>query len=81
VQGVGYRWFVQRTAAELGVAGWVRNRRDGSVEVYAEGTRAALDLLLEKLTTGSDGAAVAAVDVRWEPPSEAGEGFRIEPTL
>ena len=36
VQGVGYRWFVQREAARLGLQGWVANQLDGSVEVVAE---------------------------------------------
>ena len=39
VQGVGFRYFVQRTASRLEVYGWVRNRWDGSVEVLAEGPR------------------------------------------
>ena len=39
VQGVGFRWFVEREAAQIGVAGWVRNRENGDVEVMATGTR------------------------------------------
>ena len=39
VQGVGFRWFVEREAHLLGIAGWVRNNHDGSVEVLAVGTR------------------------------------------
>ena len=39
VQGVGFRWFVEREAHMLGIAGWVRNNADGSVEVLAMGTR------------------------------------------
>ncbi len=39
VQGVGFRWFVEREAHILGIAGWVRNNHDGSVEVLAQGTR------------------------------------------
>ena len=39
VQGVGFRWFVEREAHMLGIAGWVRNNHDGSVEVLAIGTR------------------------------------------
>ena len=39
VQGVGFRWFVEREAHILGIAGWVRNNSDSSVEVLAMGTR------------------------------------------
>ena len=45
VQGVGFRWFVREAARRLDVAGWVRNRPDGSVEVEAEGTEAAIQSL------------------------------------
>ena len=41
VQGVGFRWFVEREAHMLGIAGWVRNNSDGSVEVMAQGTSCA----------------------------------------
>jgi acylphosphatase len=52
VQGVGFRYFVQRRADGMGLAGWVRNRPDGSVEVLVEGTRPALDRMLELLSRG-----------------------------
>jgi len=58
VQGVGYRWFVMRQANALGVAGWVRNRRDGTVEVWAEGREAALNELERALRKGPPGALV-----------------------
>jgi acylphosphatase len=62
VQGVGYRWFVREAARDLRIAGWVRNRPDGSVEVAAEGTPEALAELRAALADGPPGAAVAAVD-------------------
>jgi acylphosphatase len=65
VQGVGFRYFVQRRAEEMGLAGWVRNRPDGSVEVVAEGNRAALGRLLELLTKGPGLADVDGVDAEW----------------
>jgi acylphosphatase len=76
VQGVGFRYYVQRRAEEMGLAGWVRNRPDGSVEVVAEGSRPALGRLLELLSKGPGLADVDRVDVEW---GEAGglKGFAV----
>jgi acylphosphatase len=63
VQGVGFRWFVQRTAERLGLTGWVANRSDGSVELDAEGPEAALDALIAAVREGPSNATVARVDV------------------
>jgi len=62
VQGVGFRWFVYRTAARLGLAGWVRNLPDGRVEVVARGSADALDELLADLKTGPRSASVERVE-------------------
>jgi acylphosphatase len=67
VQGVGFRYFVLHRAREAGLAGWVRNRSDGSVECVAEGPRPALEWLLEELRRGPWPAQVTAVDVDWQP--------------
>jgi len=61
VQGVGFRWFVQRHATLLALTGGVRNLRDGSVEVVAEGPPEALAALLRDLQAGPSGARVSAV--------------------
>ena len=61
VQGVGFRWFVRERARRLGLSGWVRNLRDGSVEVAAAGDAGQLELLLGELRRGPEGAAVADV--------------------
>lgn len=63
VQGVGFRAFVQRHAVALGVDGWVRNRRDGSVEIAAIGAPAALDRLIAEARTGPRLAKVADIAV------------------
>jgi acylphosphatase len=62
VQGVGFRWFVRETARRLDLAGWVKNRADGGVEVAAEGTASALDKFGTLLREGPPGAAVNGVD-------------------
>ena len=69
VQMVGYRAFVQRHADQLGVRGEVRNRSDGSVECLAEGSRAAVDRLVELMREGPFHARVEALDVTPEQAS------------
>jgi len=61
VQGVGFRWFVRERARRLGLAGWVRNLPDGSVEVLASGDDGQLALLRTELLRGPDGAVVSEV--------------------
>jgi acylphosphatase len=78
VQGVGFRWFVEREAHILGVAGWVRNNADGGVEVLAQGTPDQLAGLRSRLREGPRAARVDAVEES-EAPSAAGlSSFRIE---
>jgi acylphosphatase len=61
VQGVGFRWFVQREAAEIGLRGWVRNTEDGHVEIVAAGSAEDLAELKTALHKGSRGSRVDAV--------------------
>jgi acylphosphatase len=61
VQGVGFRWFVQREAAELGLNGWVKNTDQGDVELVAAGDEASLEELKVALRKGSRGSRVDAV--------------------
>lgn len=62
MQGVGFRWFVMREATRLDLAGYVRNLPDGSVEVVAEGSAAALATLESALRHGPPAARVQSVD-------------------
>lgn len=71
VQGVGFRFFVLKSAEELGLAGWVRNRWDGRVEVTAEGPHEVLNQLLLKLRRGPLSAEVE--DVQYEFSDSKGE--------
>jgi acylphosphatase len=70
VQGVGFRWHVREAARAAGLAGWVRNHSDGSVEVVACGDRDALDRLRDAVRAGPPGAVVSALD---ESPAAAEE--------
>src|ERR1700752_2435822 len=78
VQGVGFRWFVEREAHILGIAGWVRNNSDGSVEVMAQGTRDQLSGLRSRLREGPRAARVDAVEESEAQPKEGASSFRIE---
>lgn len=62
VQGVGFRWFVVREAESLGLRGWARNLKDGSVEVVAAGEEARLHQLHQKLAIGPRLARVESVE-------------------
>ncbi len=77
VQGVGFRWFVQREAARLRVDGWVSNQADGSVEVVAEGDRNVLGELLLRLWEGPSGSAVSDIETHEEPARGNLIGFVI----
>jgi acylphosphatase len=78
VQGVGFRWFVEREAHILGIAGWVRNNHDGSVEVLAQGTREQLSALHARLREGPRAARVDNVEVSEATPASGLSSFRIE---
>ncbi len=77
VQGVGFRWFVEREAAQLGIAGWVRNCENGDVEVMATGTREQLSALRRHLEQGPRAARVDHV-VESRAPLLQASSFRIE---
>ncbi len=80
VQGVGFRAFVWRSAAKVGVSGWARNRHDGSVEVLAMGAPERLDSLLELLGEGPRFARGDRVDRSQEASdADVGTGFSIRP--
>jgi acylphosphatase len=78
VQGVSFRFYTRDTAAELGLTGWVANRYDGGVEVVAEGSRAALDQLLEFLHQGPPMARVDQVQHEFLPATREFKRFTIE---
>ncbi|OGA50251.1 MAG: acylphosphatase [Betaproteobacteria bacterium RIFCSPLOWO2_12_FULL_62_13] len=78
VQGVGFRMYMERKAYELGVTGWVRNRRDGSVEAMVQGTPEAVDAIIAWTRRGPPSAVVSEVRVT----DDSGEytGFATLPT-
>lgn len=76
VQGVGFRFFVRRVAAGLGLTGYVRNLPEGAVEVVAEGPRPVLEHLLNVLRQGPPHARVDEVTEAWGPATHEFGDFR-----
>src|SRR5438477_5722125 len=80
VQGVSYRYWAVTEATARGLDGWVRNRRDGSVEAFVSGPAVAVDEMIETCRQGPRAARVTEIDVRAEA-TRAERGFRQLPTL
>ncbi|MBI1740606.1 MAG: acylphosphatase [Candidatus Koribacter versatilis] len=78
VQGVGFRWFVEREAHILAIAGWVRNNSDGTVEVLGQGTRDQLAGLRSRLREGPRAARVDDVEESEADPIKGLNSFLIE---
>jgi acylphosphatase len=76
VQGVFFRADLRDRARSLGIAGWVRNEPDGSVEASLEGEEERVDLLLSWCRRGPSGARVEEVDVAWQEPTGE-DGFAV----
>ena len=78
VQGVGFRYSMSEEAQRLGVTGWVRNRRDGTVEAVIDGAHDAVEGLLAWARRGPRGASVT--DVRVTETAGSFERFEMRPT-
>jgi acylphosphatase len=81
VQGVGFRYAMVDAAQAHGVAGWVRNRRDGTVEAFVQGDETAVASIVAWCRRGPPAARVAAVDAVPAAPDPALAGFEHQPTL
>ena len=77
VQGVGFRWFVQREANARGLTGWVRNNPEGSVELIAQGPQEALESFLAAIRRGPRSAMVRDVQLEWTVPSREYHTYEI----
>jgi acylphosphatase len=80
VQGVGYRYAMIEAARTLRVSGWVRNRRDGTVEALVQGEPEAVEHLLAWCHSGPPSARVTAVATVPAEPDQALDGFVHRPT-
>jgi len=77
VQGVGFRFFVQRRASRYGLTGWVRNLPDDRVEFVAEGERSMLEQLLKDIKIGPPSAHVSDIKITWDKYSAEFKEFKI----
>ena len=80
VQGVFYRAWATERATALGLSGWVRNRRDGTVELFAKGDREAVEQLIGSCREGPPAARVERIDIQDAPEEVAPGGFEKRPT-
>lgn len=78
VRRVGFRRFAKQSADQLGLTGWVRNRRQGDVEILAVGKKELLETFLSKVRHGPKNAIVQDVSVQWQEPSQTFRRFRIQ---
>jgi acylphosphatase len=76
VQGVGFRYTTQRIASDLKLVGWVRNLSDGRVEVLAQGSKPAIEQLMQRLAD-QFGGYIHNRTIEYEPLSEKFDNFRI----
>lgn len=81
VQGVWYRGWTVETARALGLDGWVRNRRDGSVEALVSGSQDAIDALVTRCRKGPPAARVDRVEVESAEGETVAHGFAQHPTV
>ena len=77
VQGVAYRFFAEKYAGRMGIAGWARNLPDGRVEVLAEGSGVNIEAFLERLQEGPRLARVDSIDIRREASTGEFHDFQV----
>jgi acylphosphatase len=77
VQGVAYRFYAEKCAGRLGVAGWARNLADGRVEILAEGAAGDVEIFLDRLRAGPSLARVDSFEVRREAATGEFPDFRV----
>ena len=80
VQGVGYRMWAERTATQLGISGWVRNRADGTVELLPTGGDDAVAALVEACRQGPRAAVLSDIAIE-DAEDDGSVGFSARPTM
>jgi acylphosphatase len=78
VQGVGFRWFIQKNAEGLGLKGYAKNLPTGEVQTVAEGPEYKIDDLFNKIKTGPSRSDVRDINIRWTEPKNDFNRFEIK---
>lgn len=78
VQGVGFRYTAEGHALEIGLYGWVKNLRDGRVELICEGSHAQIEDLFARIRDGMLGRHIQKTDVKWETATGEFTDFIVE---
>ncbi len=78
VQGVGFRYTAEALAQELELSGWVKNTRDGRVELVCEGPKEDVEMLLERIRKSAMGPHIKNADVNWKKATQEFSDFRVE---
>jgi acylphosphatase len=78
VQGVGFRYTARSVVSELGLVGWVKNLRDGRVEVVCEGEERKLKEFLDKVQEEFSGRYISDTEILWEEPTREFSDFGIK---
>jgi acylphosphatase len=80
VQGVNFRGWAREQAEQLGLSGWIRNRRDGNVEAVFAGPSETVDIMLARCRSGPRDARVEDIEII-QDGGAAPQGFTIKPTV
>ena len=78
VQGVGFRMTAEEAAKDFGVLGWVKNLRDGRVELICEGAKEDIEQLLENIHQSALGPHITKTVCNWEKPGNEFTDFQVE---
>ncbi len=78
VQGVGFRFTAESVANSLNLAGWVKNRSDGRVEVVCEGEESALISFVSEINSGPMKNCITSTDIDWEEPRNEFKDFNVK---
>ena len=78
VQGVDFRYFTKKSAQQMGLNGWVKNRSDGRVEAVFQGPKKQVMQMVEKCEEGPGSARVENIDLKWEEANHKTDSFKIK---